>query len=206
MAADNSPTDLAALASHVDRLGVVCPWTRQQKASDMMYYLRSEILEVEKELRQDTVDGEALSKELGDVLFDALMLIEVAKRDHPKVSLDACTASACAKLRRRCPYIFDGPSVSTIEEAEAGWQAAKRAERDEEATVPLERVAAPPPPLPPSPAPAPVLPAKPAAASKRVVVAIDDDGDGDDGGLDEWERDFRRGTGPPSESDGDDDD
>ena len=73
--------------------------------------------------------------ELGDVLFDTLLLIQVSSRDHG-VSLEMCAASAVAKLRKRSPYIFDGgPEVATAADAQALWQASKRAEREAIATA-----------------------------------------------------------------------
>ena len=119
-------SSLTALTGHIARLGVECPWTKKQATADMLFYLRKEIIEVEEELRKDDVDVHALTKELGDVLFDALMAIEVTRRAHPEVTLEACAASANTKLERRCPYIFGGPPVATVEEAEAGWAARHR--------------------------------------------------------------------------------
>jgi hypothetical protein len=69
----------------------------------------------------------ASALQLGDVLFDVLMMIEVSRRDHPNVTLEACCASACAKLERRAPYLFGAPAM-TIAEAEAAWQAGKSKE------------------------------------------------------------------------------
>jgi NTP pyrophosphatase (non-canonical NTP hydrolase) len=180
----------------------------------MLFYLRKELIEVEEELRKDEIDGTALADELGDVLFDALMLIEVTQRTVPQVSLEACAASANRKLRRRCPYIFGGATASTIEEAEAAWQAAKRAERETEAAAATVRAAPAVEPaaaaLPPEPmaanatAPAAAAPAALAPAASPVGMAtvvanaplvdslLDDEDDDTDAGLAEWEADLRR--------------
>jgi len=77
--------------------------------------------------------AQELVGELGDVLFDALLLIRVCERDQAGVSLQKVCDSANRKLRRRCAYLFDGSGVSSMEDAEAVWQAAKKAERQEEA-------------------------------------------------------------------------
>ena len=47
------------------------------------------------------------------------VLAQVCTRDHAAVSVDACCASALAKLLRRCPYMFGGEEARTREEAEA---------------------------------------------------------------------------------------
>jgi XTP/dITP diphosphohydrolase len=209
------------LVNIVERLGIECPWTRKQNCDDMIYYARKEILEVEDVFRDarkrgENVDAKELTKELGDVLFDALMMIEVTRRSHPEVNVDACAASALEKLRRRAPYMFNGKGTSSIEEAEAGWQAAKQAERAAEmAAAPA---AATPPAqssthareaaandaaselalqnsLPPLPRPAPT------DLSQPALLAGKDSEAEDDGGLGEWERDFKSAAGPPSEDD-----
>ena len=119
---------LGELGSLVEDLGRRCPWTAAQQAGDMLYYTRRELLEVEEVLRKRQGDAR-LAEEVGDVLFDALLLAQVCTRDHAAVSVDACCASAIAKLRRRCPYMFGGEEAQTREEAEAQWQRAKRTEK-----------------------------------------------------------------------------
>jgi NTP pyrophosphatase (non-canonical NTP hydrolase) len=267
--ADMSSTNsLDTLATLVGRLGRECPWTKSQNTADMLYWTRKECLEVEDVLRTKEVDGDELTKELGDVLFDVLMMIEVSGRDRPAITLESCAASACSKLKRRSPYLFYGSVPATVEEAEAAWQAGKQLEQAEAGAQPMPPPASPAshqPPLiqaPPSalvePVPMPVperqgqqqqlaeaapgsarqrqqQPAAPASRGGRLVTTgaaarsvgtgstisllagamplshgedEDEDGDEDgdeDVGLTEWERDFRRGAGPPSESEDEDD-
>lgn len=134
--------ELGDLARVVQRLGDgECPWTKQQSAADILFYLRTEMIEVEEVLRKQHKQpasspelAQELVGELGDVLFDALLLIRVCERDQAGVSLQKVCDSANRKLRRRCAYLFDGSGVSSMEDAEAVWQAAKKAERQEEAT------------------------------------------------------------------------
>ena len=126
----------------VQALGHGCPWTKAQRCEDMMFWMRKELIEVEEVLRAadgaggnpvKPVDGNELIKELGDVLFDALMMIQCAKAQFPGsgVSVEACAASACVKIKRRCPYIFDEEHdrATTVADAERAWQAAKQKER-----------------------------------------------------------------------------
>ena len=143
-----SAPSLAQLATLISRLGQTCPWTRAQGPQDMLFWTRKECLEVEEVIRKPApIDTKALTKELGDVLFDVLMMIEVTGREHD-VTLESCCASACEKLRQRSPYLFSGASPKSIEEAEAMWQAGKR----QEAADSKGKDPAP----PPKPLPAPV--------------------------------------------------
>ena len=79
----NGETPLAELARLVARLGAECPWTRAQNTSDVVRYTRAELLEVEQAASRSWSEAEAgeqtdeLADELGDVLLNALLLIEV---------------------------------------------------------------------------------------------------------------------------------
>ena len=178
-------------------------------------------------MRSKEVDSGELVKELGDVLFDVLMMIQVAGRAHPAVTLQSCAASACKKLERRSPYLFSGVPVTSLAEAEAAWQAGKQSERD--AAQMVDAVAMPSHPSLPTTA----SPAEDAASSATAMMqsldvagllvpsgrersgpakwladlpgqpssanAEEEDDDGSLDGLAEWDRDFKRGVGPPSE-------
>ena len=102
----NGETPLAELARLVARLGAECPWTRAQNTSDVVRYTRAELLEVEQAASRSWSEAEAgeqtdeLADELGDVLFNALLLIEVARRERPQHSVDTSAAAAVRKLRR----------------------------------------------------------------------------------------------------------
>ena len=74
----------------------------------------------------------ALQNELGDVIFDALLLAAVAARDHAGVSMSGCFEDAAAKVRRRCPHIFGKAMAATAADASALWLAAKAQEKEGE--------------------------------------------------------------------------
>lgn len=210
---------LTTISGMVQALGHGCPWTKAQRCEDMMFWMRKELIEVEEVLRAadgaggnpvKPVDGNELIKELGDVLFDALMMIQCAKAQFPGsgVSVEACAASACVKIKRRCPYIFDKEheGATTVADAERAWQAAKQKERvAAEGDVSAATTA------PAAPAWLEVLvtAAKPAAPEtcgtdsqhSSNIQAIRDapdnmDGDSDDGGLGAWEADYVVNEGP----------
>ena len=73
----------------------------------------------------------AQGHELGDVLFNTLLLIEVCSRSGggSGVSVEAAAASSLAKLRRRYPPLFDGSlSGLTVEDTKRFWAQGKAAE------------------------------------------------------------------------------
>ena len=195
-------SSLSKLSSMVHALGCDCPWTKAQRTDDMIFWARKELIEVEEVLRTSRgaggmasgprpINNSELIKELGDVLFDTLMMIQVASAEFPDsgVSLEACAASACAKVKRRCPYIFDKNSrgASSVADAEAAWQAAKQRERDAENAA-GSGLSAP--------------PEQSSADGAADGLSADV---GDDGGLSEWMVDFKLNTGPQEIDDDDDD-
>jgi len=73
-----------------------------------------------------------LADELGDVLFNALLLVSICARDHANgLTLDECAVAACAKLRRRAPYVDGDRAPANVAEAQELWQAGKAKERRE---------------------------------------------------------------------------
>lgn len=72
---------------------------------------------------------EALESELGDVLFDTYMLIEVCRRDGLGVTFGGAVSKISQKIRRRCPQVFSpSASVHSVDEARVAWEQAKRQE------------------------------------------------------------------------------
>lgn len=132
-------TRLLELTAVVSRLHRVCPWTKTQSASDMIAHTRNELAEVEEAMAAcASGSGEEaaapsrahLEAELGDVLFDVLMLIEAASKEYGTAGLEEVCEHSIRKLRRRAPYAFEGgPAVVTTADAEVLWQVRRRHRR-----------------------------------------------------------------------------
>ncbi|GMH90952.1 hypothetical protein TrVE_jg13141 [Triparma verrucosa] len=147
-------------------LNEACPWTATVKPEEMVNWLKSECEETLTEVKvMRSIDPatlpasqlshhiRSLQSELGDVLFDALMLNSICARDFgfdPAESWHAATA----KVERRTPYMKEwgekGVTAETSEEAEELWRAAKKEEKAELAAE-LEALN-----LPPSSTPSPL--------------------------------------------------
>lgn len=129
--------DVSELVSIIARLRGPegCPWDRAQTLRSMRPYLLEEAHEV-----LDAVDGiphdraapdPTLEGELGDLLFNVLMMIRIAE-DAGHTSLEGVVSRIVAKMVRRHPHVFppegsdapelDGPSL-------ARWEAVKAKER-----------------------------------------------------------------------------
>ena len=133
---------MSTLIASVSQLGRDCPWTEEQTPGSVLAFLRGEVDEVEAELDGCWLPGKAdLISELGDVLFNALLAVEVCARDsgrgadgEPAITLDAVADSMVRKLRRRYPQLFDGSLRSmSVAQARQAWIDGKQAEKDAEA-------------------------------------------------------------------------
>jgi len=81
--------------------------------------------------QQRAAVGGRLEDEVGDMLFDLVLLARLCERDDLGASLAGAAAAASTKVRRRCPYLFDPGAVAADSAlaAEVAWQAAKEAEK-----------------------------------------------------------------------------
>jgi len=110
-----------------------CPWTAGQDAMGIIEHAKGELDEIKEEIiLGDAAEHMALESELGDLLFNTILLIKLCERDGlGGATLEGAAKSARAKLRRRAPFIFgEGEQPKTPEEANAIWKAAKKREKD----------------------------------------------------------------------------
>ncbi|EKX52158.1 hypothetical protein GUITHDRAFT_102059 [Guillardia theta CCMP2712] len=109
-----------------------CPWTAEQGALDVLEHAHSELREIHEELSLGSASQHfALQSELGDLLFNAFLLVKICERDGIGGStLAGAAASASAKIRRRAPFVFgEGARPLTPEEASALWKSVKEQEK-----------------------------------------------------------------------------
>ncbi|KAJ1629320.1 hypothetical protein T492DRAFT_1011621 [Pavlovales sp. CCMP2436] len=212
---------LLELAAVVSRLQAVCPWTQAQGSASMLAFTRTELVETEEAMAASSgavgvAHAEAtahLESELGDVLFDVLMLIEACSKDHGTGGLERVCSASVAKLRRRAPYAFDGgPKVQTANDTDRLWQAGKDAERAERAASETQLLAAPFPASRATPAqqdltqgPSPGV----ATGTANVLIGslslLAGETEDEDEGLEEWRQDLARDLAVDSALDDSDD-
>lgn len=80
-----------------------CPWDREQTLASLRKYVIEETYELVDAI--DSGDREALREELGDVIFEAVFLAEVARNEGDFSIVDALE-SIVDKLIRRHPHVF----------------------------------------------------------------------------------------------------
>ncbi|MEQ1565799.1 MAG: nucleoside triphosphate pyrophosphohydrolase [Myxococcota bacterium] len=115
------------LVAVVRRLRTDCPWDRAQTAESMRPYVLEEVYEVLSAI--DRGEPQELRKELGDVLFQVLLLARIAE-DEGAFRLEDVVAGAVNKMVTRHPHVFDPHHVSTGSEVGiAAWERRKARER-----------------------------------------------------------------------------
>ncbi len=103
----------------------LCPWNSRQTLQSYRKQLLNEAREVSAAVRKK--DYQNLKEELGDVIWDAMMMAHIAEEDgHFRAS--EVVRDVTKKIKARKPYILEGRKV-TLREAWATWHEAKAREK-----------------------------------------------------------------------------
>ncbi len=103
-----------------------CPWDREQRLSDLIKPLRSEVEELAKALENN--DREHIREELGDVFFNVCQIMAVAEEDglfNPNEPVE----EVLAKMIRRHPHVFGEEKARDAEHAAEIYKQAKAGEK-----------------------------------------------------------------------------
>ena len=103
-----------------------CPWDREQTIASMLEFVESEVHEVR--IAIENGDHENLREELGDVMFQLIMVAQIAK-EHKYFDMDDVIKDIDKKVRDRHTWVFGDDKVETAEEAIALWRKNKAKEK-----------------------------------------------------------------------------
>ncbi len=103
-----------------------CPWDHEQTYASLRRYVLEEAGEVVDAI--DRGDKDELREELGDLALQVVFLSELARADGV-FGPDDVMAGIVDKLVRRHPHVFGDVQVDGAEQALAGWERIKAAER-----------------------------------------------------------------------------
>jgi tetrapyrrole methylase family protein/MazG family protein len=103
-----------------------CPWDREQTHKSLRSTLLEEAYEVLAAL--DAEDDEKLAEELGDLLMQVAMHVQIATEEGAFRFADVI-ARIDAKLKRRHPHVFGNLQVRDSDEVLRNWEAIKAEER-----------------------------------------------------------------------------
>jgi len=103
-----------------------CPWFRRQTMQTVRRYLLEEVYEVLEPL--DTESPERLQEELGDLLFQIIVLSQMAS-ERGWFSLDHVLQRLNEKIIHRNPHVFEELQADSVEEVQRIWQERKSLEK-----------------------------------------------------------------------------
>ena len=114
-----------ALVKVIEKTRKECPWDKEQTVESLKKYMKEELEEVMKAI--DSNNDKNLKEELGDLLWNVLLMIEVAK-DEKKFNLSEILDELKEKIIRRHPHVFSNKKASTPEQALEHFYNAKKQE------------------------------------------------------------------------------
>ena len=117
---------LIASVEHLRSPTEGCPWFRRQTLQTVRRYLLEEVYEVLEPL--DTESPEKLQEELGDLLFQIIVLSQMAS-ERGWFSLPTVLHRLNEKIIHRNPHVFGELQADTLEAVQQIWQERKSLEK-----------------------------------------------------------------------------
>jgi tetrapyrrole methylase family protein / MazG family protein len=109
-----------------------CPWDKEQTHQSLRENLLSESYEVLDALDSD--QPEKLCEELGDLLLQVVLQAQIAD-DNGEFKIDDVVRGIAEKIIRRHPHIFGSGEAKDSKEVMQNWEALKKKERVEGASM-----------------------------------------------------------------------
>ena len=103
-----------------------CPWDRKQTIDSMLKCIEDEVTEVRQAIKNG--DHKNLKEELGDVLFQIVMISQIAK-ENGYFKIDDVIKGIDKKIRSRHTWVFGRDKAKTPEEALEMWRKNKKIEK-----------------------------------------------------------------------------
>jgi len=110
--------DLQDLAAHL-RSDLGCPWDRKQTIASMLEHAENELKEVREAIENG--DHQNLKEEMGDVLFQLVVIAQIAKEKKYFAMQDVLN-DIDYKIRSRHTWVFGDDKAETPEEALEMWR------------------------------------------------------------------------------------
>jgi tetrapyrrole methylase family protein / MazG family protein len=104
-----------------------CPWDRKQTIKSMCEHLEEEAKEVTDAI--ESSDHPNLQEELGDLLFQIIMISQIAKEEG-LFNIDDVTEDIAEKIVSRHTWVFGEDKAHTPEEALEMWKRNKEIEKN----------------------------------------------------------------------------
>jgi tetrapyrrole methylase family protein/MazG family protein len=109
-----------------------CPWDREQTHKSLRNHLMEETFEALDAI--DREDMDALKEELGDLLLQIVLQVQIATEEGTFLMVDVIE-SIREKLIRRHPHVFAGLDIDQVDDVLHNWEALKEEERNNQGTM-----------------------------------------------------------------------
>jgi len=103
-----------------------CPWDQKQTVESMAKNIVDEAREVEEAIQEG--DYEHISEEMGDLLFNLIMIAQIASEDG-KFDMATVMGKIAEKIVARHTWVFGTDTAKTPEEAVELWMKNKAKEK-----------------------------------------------------------------------------
>ncbi|MFA6992775.1 MAG: MazG nucleotide pyrophosphohydrolase domain-containing protein [Candidatus Gracilibacteria bacterium] len=103
-----------------------CPWDRKQTILSMLEHLEEECQEVVDAAKKG--DNHNLKEELGDLMFQIIMITQIAK-EQKLFNMDGVTDGIAKKIISRHTWVFGKDKAKTPEDAIRMWLKNKEKEK-----------------------------------------------------------------------------
>jgi tetrapyrrole methylase family protein / MazG family protein len=104
-----------------------CPWDREQTIASMLRGIEEETAEVAQAIENG--DHKNLKEELGDVLFQVVMIAQIAK-EQGYFDIEDVVEMIADKIVSRHTWVFGKDKAKTAEEAIKIWKKNKKKEKN----------------------------------------------------------------------------
>jgi tetrapyrrole methylase family protein/MazG family protein len=132
-----APQNLESFTTLVEIIALLrspegCPWDRKQTHQSLRKNLLEEAYEVLQAM--DETDMDKLAEEFGDLLLQIVLHSQIAA-DSGEFTINDVVRKINEKLIYRHPHVFSDTSVKDAEEVTVNWEALKKKERKEDASM-----------------------------------------------------------------------
>ncbi len=103
-----------------------CPWDREQDERSIVNYFLEEVFEAVDAVQAD--DPRALEEELGDVLMEVVLLVQLAK-EKGQFAIDNVLSGIVRKMVERHPHVFGSRKARSSRKVLESWQKQKTSEK-----------------------------------------------------------------------------
>ena len=119
--------EIVMLIKDIEKTFEKCPWMKEQTLESLRHEPLSEANELKNAIENN--DLENIKEEIGDLIYDALLLSAVAEKQGA-ITQKEIVEKVREKIHRRKPWVFGNEKIETSEAAVKRWFEIKAEEKN----------------------------------------------------------------------------